>query len=209
MLASLVCLLVGPTWTAVASDDVWVYPHASTPGGEPYLRVWGSGTRAIDSEIPPADEYSYGYVQFSTKGAPEGELAAAELTVWNVANETLKPEVLKEFPLEAFGLKGSFKESSFSFSDTTVGPVEPSLGKAIGVVEKEVIKLTINLLDEKGNFKKQWSAACDKGSVGFALASKISPMESRSLIYKINSKEGPEATRPTLTLKFKEESRRR
>ncbi len=205
MLTALVCLVVGPTWTAVASDDVWVYPHASTPGGEPFLRVWGSGSRAVDSAIPPGDEYSYGYVQFALKGAPAGELASAELIVWNVPNETLSKAVLKEYPLEVFGLKGSFKEDTFSFNDGSVGPVEPGFGKAEASIEKDGIKLTVNLLDEKGNFKKMWSSARDKGSIGFALASMLSPTESRSMIYKVNSKEGPEATRPTLKLSFKEE----
>jgi len=204
MLTALVCLVVGPTWTAVASDDVWVYPHASTPGGEPFMRVWGSGTRAIDSAVPPGDEYSYGYVQFALKGAPAGELASAELIVWNVPNESLKPEVMKENPLEIYGLNQTFKEDTFSFN-SSVGPVEPRLGKAVGSVEKDGIKLSVNLLDEKGNFKKLWASARDKGSLGFALSSAISPAESRSMIYKINSKEGPEAVRPTLKLTFKEE----
>lgn len=168
------------------------------------MRVWGSGTRPIDSAIPPGDEYSYGYVQFALKGAPAGELASAELIIWNVPNEALKPEVLKEFPLEIFGLNGVFDEDTFAFGGN-IGPVEPRLGKSVGSIEKEGIKLTVNLLDEKGNFKKLWAASRDKGSIGFALSSTISPAESRSMIFKINSKEGPEATRPTLKLTFKEE----
>lgn len=205
MLTALVCLIVGPTWTAIPSDDVWVYPHASTPGGEPFLRVWGSGSQAIDSTIPPGDEYSYGYLQFDLKDAPAGELVSAELTVWNVANEVFKPEVLKEWPLEVYGLKGKFKEDTFSFGDSSVGPIEPRLGKGVATVEKDGVKITINLLDEKGNFKALWKKSRDAGSLGLGLASTMSPAESRAMIYKINSKEGPVAVRPTLKLTFKEE----
>lgn len=205
MLTALVCLIVGPTWTATPSDDVWVYPHASTPGGEPFLRVWGSGTLAIDATIPPGDEFSYGYLQFNLKDAPAGELVSAELTVWNVANEAFKPEVMKEWPLEVFGLKGKFREDTFSFGDATVGPIEPRLGKGVGTVEKDGIKITINLLDEKGTFNALWKKSRDAGSLGLGLASTMSPVESRSMIYKINSKEGAEAVRPSLKLTFKEE----
>lgn len=197
-----IAAIVLSTWTATPASDVWVYPHSSDPGGEEYMRVWGDGEKAIDSIVPPADSFSYGYMQFDLKDLPKGELKAAKLTVWNVANEELKDDVLTAAPLEVFGLKGTFVEKTFSFLDAKCQPVAPSLGKAKSEKGADGIKLEFDLLDAKGEFAKLVEASRSAGSLGLALASKISPEDSRGMIYKVNTKEGPEKLRPSLSLTF-------
>lgn len=202
MLACVAALAFASTWSATPVGDVWVYPHSATPGGEPFLRVWGDGASAMDTTVPPGDAFSHGYLNFDLKDLPKGELKAAKLVVWNVPNAELTAEVIKAAPLEVFGLKGTFKEDTFSFTDTKCGPVKPSFGKSVGEKLDTGIKLTIDLMDEKGAFKKYVEDARSSGILYLALASVISPEESRSFIYKINSKEAAEKERPVLTLEF-------
>lgn len=202
MLSALIALAVGSTWSATPSGDVWVYPHSSTPGGEPFLRVWGDGATAIDKLIPPADAFSHGYLNFALKEVPKGELKSAKLVLVNVPNAELTEAVIKAAPLEVFGLKGTFKEDTFSFTDTKCGPLEPSFGKSASEKTETGIRLTVDLMDEKGAFKKYFEEARGSGVLGLALAAKLSPADSRGMIYKVNSKEAAEKDRPLLTLEF-------
>lgn len=169
------------------------------------MRVWGDGAKAIDSSIPPSDAYSYGYIAFSLKGMPKGALKKAELTLWNVPNEGLTAEVIKASPLEVFGLKGDFKEDTFMFDSATCGPVDPSFGGSTFISKSEDgIKLSVNLLAKEGAFTKALEAAGKTGTLYMALGTKLSPEESRSMIYKIATKESPEKLRPVLTLETEE-----
>ena len=202
MLACVAVLALASTWSATPAGDVWVYPHSSTPGGEPFLRVWGDGSTAIDTTVPPGDAFSHGYVNFALKELPKGELKSAKLVVWNIPNPELTVDAIKAAPLEAFGLKGTFKEDTFSFTDTKCGPEKPSFGKSVGEKTETGIKLTIDLMDEKGAFKKYVEDARSSGVLYLALVTAMSPADSRGMIYKINSKEAAEKDRPLLTLEF-------
>ena len=205
MLTTLAAVILGSTWSATPSADVWVYPHSSNPGGEAFMRVWGDGSKPIDTMIPPSDAYSYGYVAFALKDLPKGKLKKAELTVWNAPNDGLTAEEIKANPLEVFGMKGDFKEDGFSFDGSTCGPIDPSFGPSTFVQKNESgIQLTINLLTKEGAFAKALEAAGKTGTIYLALGSKISPAESRSMIYKIATKESPEKLRPVLTIETEE-----
>ncbi len=203
MITALAMLALATPWIANPEGDVWVYPNSSDPGTEPLLRAWGNGDKATDSQLPPGDEFSYSYLQFDLKDLPKGDLDTAQLTVVNIPNEALTPEVMKTFPLEAYGMKGTFTENKFSFADTTVGPTDALFGKATSEKIAEGIKLTINLVDEKGAFKKALEAARTSGKLDICLATRMSPAESRSFIYKVNSKEGPKDLRPSLRITLK------
>lgn len=165
------------------------------------MRVWGDGTKAIDAAIPPSDAFSYGYMAFSLKDMPKGKIKSADLVVWNVPNAELDEATMKSTPLEVFGLKGDFKEDTFMFDGATCGPIDPSLGKAMFVQKTDDgIQLRIDLLKSEGVFQKALDAASATGTLYLALASKISPEESRGHIYKIATKESPEKLRPVLTI---------
>jgi hypothetical protein len=165
------------------------------------MRVWGDGSKPIDATIPPSDAYSYGYIAFELKDLPKGKLKSAELTVWNAPNDGLTEEAIKTNPLEVFALKGDFKEASFMFDGATCGPVDPAFGPSKFVMKNDTgIQLSVNLLTKEGAFEKALEAARASGTLFVALGSKISPAESRSMIYKIATKESPEKMRPVLTI---------
>lgn len=200
MLTAVLLCLAGP-WTATPKADVWVYPHSSNPGGESYMRVWGDGTKATDENIPPADAFSYGYIAFDIASLPKGEITSASLTVWNAPNPALTADVVKASPLEVFGLKGEFSEEGFSFDGAKCGPTGSSLGTStIAATGETGIKLVIDLKGEDHAFAKAVEAARSSGTLYLALASKISPAESRSNLFKIATREAPEAQRPVLSI---------
>lgn len=202
MIASLIALTLS-TWTATPSADVWVYPNSSSPGGEPYLRAWGDGSKAVDATIPPGEAFSYSFIQFSLKDMPKGELKSAKLVLWNIKNDALTDDVIKAAPLEVHGLKGTFAEDTFNFEQTTCGPTDTLFGISKAVERSDAgIKYEFDLMDAKGEFKKALDAARANGTIGLALATKLSPADDRTFLYKVVSKEGTKAQWPTLSLEF-------
>lgn len=195
-------LILGSTWAKTPSDDVWVYPHSSDPGAEQLLRVWGDGEVSVDANYPPDGSFSYAYVQWDISDLPKGDLEGATLTVYALWNEELSAETVEKFPLEIRALKPTLDEKRFSY-DKGEAPAPKALAKGKAEKVDKNWKFTFDLNDKDGKFKELLAGARDGGKIAFAFTSKISPAESRSLIYKINSKEGPKELRPELKFEIK------
>lgn len=199
----MIALLAGlafSTVTLTPSDDVWVYPHSSSPGSETFLRVWGDGSSAVEATFMDDGGFSYAYLQWPTRELKVGVPKKATLTVFATAPEDLTAEKVKAAPLQAFGLSASFKEDAFMAGQTEVRPKGDSLGKATAGRKGDKWVLTIDLGE---SFREAVSKAqADGKPIGLALASAISPAESRSQLYKIYSKENPAEFRPALALEY-------
>lgn len=202
MIAALAVSILASTWSNPPSADVWVYPHASDPGSEQFMRVWGDGVLAIDKAEAMDGTFSYGFLQW--KDLPKGKLKKATLTVYAVFNDALTEEIVKKAPLEAYSLKGTFDEKNFRFGGTEVMPTNTLFGKAVPEKDGDYWKLTIDLLsDPKSGFADAFAKAQESGTLGMTLGSSISPAESRSFLYKVATKELKEK-QPKLTLELED-----
>lgn len=118
MIAAIAALAIGlaPTMEFAPSDDVWVYPHASDPQKDGYLRVWGVGGQSVATDPTQADEYSYSYLKFDLSKLPkEARVSSAVLTLTHTADPTWQVSDAKAAPLEARVLAKDFTEKSWEF----------------------------------------------------------------------------------------------
>lgn len=192
------------------SDDVWVYPHASDPGTDAYLRVWGVGGLATAGKGEPADDFSYGYLQFDLSFLSKGvKVVGASLKLTQTPNPGYSPEAAKAAPMEARILGEKFDEKTWNYG--LVSKIAPESVKesifGTGYPEKwtagEPVPFSIDLMKNKGVFLAAVTAALakDKPSIAMALTSTLDPSEGgQSAIYKVFSKEGPKGSRPVLRL---------
>lgn len=199
---ALCLLLSASTHTLSASDDVWVYPHASDPGSDNVMRVWGDGSSAIDLDAMEQGEFSMGYLQFPLEGLGSGKLSSAKLTLTVQSTDAITEDDFKKFPLEVHGLSGKLEEKKFSFGGD-VKPLKGLLGTGVAVKDGDVWRVTFDLLaGETPKFPAYFEKAQKAGYLGLSLGSSISPVDSRSHIYRILTKENPESSRPSLKLEI-------
>lgn len=221
MLSLTAALLIAPnmhkpvedTFFVTVDEDVWVYPHASDPGGDSALRVWGLGGKAVAPTPADAENYSYGFLKFAFNNVPaDKKLVGAYMFL----KPTGKPEIdpaSKDWPLEVRPLKGKFDEkswtqeqlSSTSPSETEVygsGVVALTDGPSSGEKEYEI---KIDLLGKDSKFSEAvLKAIKDKQPMFLALTSKydVSEMGMKG-VYKVFSKDNKsEMDRPRIVLKF-------
>lgn len=197
-----------------ASDDAWVYPHASEGGTDLFLRVWGSGGRSVAPTAADAENFSYSYLKFSTEKLPVGKtLESATL----ILKPSGKPELAanrKEFPMEVRPLKGAFKESNWVYDN--ISSTYPSLDEVFGkgIIELKdpaaaeadrQYELRIELTGEKSKFKEAVAkAVADKAGISLALVSLVDPAEQgRGGVFKVYSNNNTdENLKPTLILRY-------
>lgn len=209
--AILLAAFVAPqTFTKTPTDDVWVYPHASDPQKDAYLRVWGAGGKAVAGKSESIEDFSYSYLKFDLSDIPgEATLKEAKLILTAVADPGWSKSDLKATPLEARLAGSAFTEKDWVYESfaAKLGPEEAKeaiFGTAtIGDIEKgKEPVLTIDLLQGPGKFADALKAAKGK-SIALALTSRLDPSElGRAAIIKTYSKDGPEKFRPVLRLVF-------
>ncbi|MEQ1823352.1 MAG: hypothetical protein ABL949_12655 [Fimbriimonadaceae bacterium] len=205
LLGSLVLNQTPQTLDLVPVGDVWVYPHAPDPAGDPFMRIWGDGAESVDKIVPSGGEFSYGYLVFDIPKKEDGtrfKVTGATLTVFAVSNEELTLNVIKENPLEVRGLEQAFEEKKFHVDSFKVGPYAGVFGKA-ATAEKvgANYKFTIDLLAKDSEFEEWFNVGAKSGKFALSLTSRISPAESRSLLYKVFTKENDKALVPKLAVK--------
>jgi hypothetical protein len=199
-MVALLAHLAFAAYTLSPSDDVWAYPHSSSPGQESILRVWGTGEKAVDAVSFEEGATSHGFMQFKLNDVKESELKSATLIVFADASESLTEEFVKKFPLEVYAMKGTLNEKEYQFDAQPVLPTEQLFGKATAEKVDGKWKLSIDLLSNKeGKFAEFFAEAKKSGNLGFTLASKVSPAD-RTGIYRVHSKESEEKFRPKLEL---------
>lgn len=209
MLAAIAALTLGltaQTLELTPTDDVWVYPHASDPQKDGYLRVWGTGGLAVASDPTQADEYSYSYLKFDLAKLPKtAVLKSVVLTLTHTADPTWQASDAKASPLEARQLGKDFTEKSWEYGlgktifpggkkEDVFGSFAPAKFEA-----GQPIKFELDLL--KGPNKLLLSSG---GSFNLALTSTLDPSAiGNRAVYKFYSKDYDKVEyRPKLVIQF-------
>ena len=199
------------------SDDVWVYPHASDPGTDPFLRVWGAGGKSVAEAGDDVGEISYSYLRWRLSDLPTGKLVGATLVLTHVANPAFTVEQAKASPLEvrplpvlaAAATSTTIEFSEKMWSHFLVGQIAPGPGSknvfASGFAEKiekdKPLTFELDLLKKEG-FAEFYKNPRTMG-LGLALTSSMDAAE--RAVYKLYSKDGPKEYRPYLRLKIETE----
>ncbi len=208
------------TITLTPSDDVWVYPHASDPGRDETVRIWGAGGRSVAADPIDAEDFAYGYLRFKLPAhIKSARIVGATLELTNVINDELDPDEVAASPLEVRPLIGTFDEKSWTY--TNIAKTHPN-GKVVWgkggpkLVKGEPVKISIDLMvrgkDQVGptDFHKVLSAsfpatADAEGQLALALTTTVDAAAvGMKRIYKIYTKEAEESRRPRLVLRFGE-----
>jgi hypothetical protein len=196
--------------TIFPTDDIWVYPHASDPQKDPFLRVWGAEGKAVPGKDEDGAAFSVSYLKFQLKDFPAGaRLTGATLTLTHAAGAAYEEKTARENPVEVRWLSGDFAEKGWSYD--MFDKLRPSDDKnaVLGAAfpekwPKELdFTITIDLAKNAKAWEEAWKSAQAAGVLRLALSSTIDPsVEGRSAIYKFYSKDGKEGTKPTLKLSF-------
>ena len=203
VLASLVLGVGVQTLEFVPTDDVWVYPHASDPQKDGYLRVWGVDGQAVATDPAQAEEFSYSYLKFDLAKLPaDAKVKSAILTLTHTLDPTWQASDAKAAPLEARLLKGDFAEKSWDFGlSKTVFPVsgkDAVLGSfaPTKVDAGQPIKFEIDLLKGPAKFVPT------NAKLTIALTSSLDPSAiGNRAVYKFYSKDYDKVEyRPKLTI---------
>ncbi len=195
MIAALAALTLGfaaQTLELTPTDDVWVYPHASDPQKDGYLRVWGAGGLAVASDPAQADEYSYSYLKFNLEKLPKDAVVkSAVLVLMHTPDPAWQVADAKRNPLEVRSLGKDFAEKTWGYEQgRTVFPggrKEDVFGSFFPekIEAEQPIKFEIDLL--KGPAKVSFTSG---GTVALALTSTLDPSEiGNRATYKFYSKD--------------------
>lgn len=201
------------TVTLTPSDDVWVYPHASDPANDPFLRVWGTDGKSVPTDGEHA-EFSYGYLRFDLKNVLKGHLKQAHLILTHAPAQGWTLETALANPVEIRQLSGDFDEKTWTYEKTAKVAPNPSADGLIGQgspdklpAEGKSALFDIDLL-KGASFAKLLDAALNTSDphLNLALCSKVDPGTlGRSSVYKFYSKDNPDAkVQPTLKLTFED-----
>jgi len=197
--------------TLTPTDDIWVYPHASDPQRDEFLRVWGAEGKSVAGASDSVESFGYSYLQFDlTSLKIEAALTGAKLYVWHVPDPAWTKEDLKTTPIEARALSSGFAEKTWAYEaglqkHTPGGAPQDLFGVGVldGAIEPgKPVRLVVDLMAGKSAFAAYFQKAMPTGKLALALTSAIDPSESRGMVFKLYSKDGPEATRPRLVLTF-------
>lgn len=204
VLAALVIGLSTPPVEFTPTDDIWVYPHASDPMKDGYLRVWGTNGDAVAQDPGQADEFSYSYLKFDLgKLAKGATIKTAKLVLIHTPDPTWALSDAKATPLEARVLAKDFSEKAWEYS---LGKsVYPTVAKSTvfgsGFPEKieqeKPVRFEIDLMKGPAKF-----GAGPDGFVRIALTSALDPSAiGNRAVYKFFSKDYDKAEyRPKLVV---------
>jgi hypothetical protein len=189
-----------------------VYPHASDPQKDAYLRVWGSGGTSVDRPGRTPDEHSYSYLRFDLSSLPKKFKArSATLALYHVADPAFSAQDTEAAPLEVRALSGQFQEKGWIYdqaasvcpvggADGLLGSVSPRLGQ-----EGKDFKVDVSLNAGEGRFASLLASAMERENpwIAMALTSKLNPEDVGNRgVYKFYSKDGPRELRPSLRIEL-------
>jgi hypothetical protein len=216
MLALLLATLAGSpqVLTFEPTDDVWVYPHASDPSKDPYLRVWGSEGKSVAPAAEELDEFSYSYLKFNLKTLPKGKIEEATLTLTSIADPGYTADYIKDNPVEARPLKSDFTEKTWEYDIARTLFPEPGAKSVYGLAYPskwpagKPFTVEIDLLKGPADFRiDSKQAANGDGSFAIALTSTddVQTMGSTA-VYKFYSKDADKKEyHPVLRIKVQPE----
>jgi len=194
------------------TDDIWAYPHASSPESDPFLRVWGSEDGSVAASAAESESYGYSFLKFDLAGLPSGKaVKKAVLVVYQTAKPTFSLELAKRAPLEARAMPSGFTEKGWNYFD--LAKFMPSKGKeglyGKGSPEKleadKEFPISIDLSGPESPFGKAFVDAQKTGALAIALTAAMNPADEETrATYKLCSKDGPREFRPVLKVTFED-----
>lgn len=201
----------GPTTLELTpTDDIWVYPHASDPSKDAYLRVWGAEGKDVAKDVNEMQDYSYSYLKFDLSKVPEGKVTSATLTLTHVANPGFDLAYSKQNPVRARPLQPEFSEKGWDYAKAE--DIKPEAGdKAVfgsgfaqTIPSDKEFTITIDLMKGPKDFNAYVGSSRASSAKALALAlTACLDVEERgqSCIYKFYSKDCENAAkRPVLKL---------
>lgn len=198
-------LLVAKPIVLVPTDDVWVYPNASDPQSDAYLRVWGAQGQAVAGKDADLAEFSYSFLKFDVSGIPaNAKLKSVKLVLTHIAHNGYSAEVAKRCPLQVRTLGSDFSEKKWNY-DQAAKLVPGSILGAVNLPgEKSEKEFEVALTFDLKAFEKFWSM--NKKTLAIALTAAVSPADDgRASIYKFYSKDNPKPEwGPKLILEIKD-----
>ena len=198
---------------APASDDIWIYPHASDQVSDAFLRCWGSNGFAVSDPESSDAATSWSCLKFDLSTIKTtGEIKSAKLVLYMVAGIELTKEDTKKWPLQARAVTTRFEEETFTFdlAKTVMpkGDKESVFGEASPEPnsDENPTKVEIDLMKGPAKFGK-WYEEClatPNKLVGLAITSTLDPQEAGDgQIYKFHSRNGDKKLVPTLVIEYK------
>lgn len=193
------------TSVEVATDDIWVYPHASDPATDVFLRAWGNSDGPVAGVEDGAASYSL--VKFKTVDGA-GPIKSATLILWLAPNPVYGADEVANTPLQARLARGDFSESAWS--DAVEKRVRPyghpdhvlGFGAPMKIVENEPSEVKIDLLKGPADFRAAYDRARTAGSIGLAITTSLSPDGRQGYSYKLHSRHAGEVLAPKLVIEF-------
>lgn len=198
------------------TDDIWVYPHASDPMKDPFLRVWGTDSRSVPTKDEPGQSFSMSYLKFDLSEWPKDEkIQSAVLYLTHVADPAFTKELAAKNPVEVRPITADFAEKGWDY--TMASTIRPEVGeKAIygksaptAWETGKTFRVEIDLMKGPASLQDAVDAALKqpKPSLRLALASAMDPeVEGMRSVYKFYSKDAEAAYRPVLKIKYEHES---
>jgi len=211
LLAALTLGIAPQTLSLNPTDDIWVYPHASDPEKDGYLRCWGAEGQAVAPDPDEGDEFSYSYLKFDLGKLPKTfTLKSAKLILWHVPDPGWDFGVSKENPVQVRGVGSTFAEKNWEYDiSRTLFPdkAKEAVFGAMSSPKPEAgkpILFELDLLKGPADFAKFLKSSCEKPDrvLGLALTSTMNPSEfGQKSVYKFYSKDWEKADlRPVLKL---------
>lgn len=197
--------------TLPVKESAWVYVHAGDPTGDAFLRVWGAEGMAAPDNGGGAEDFSFGFLKLDVSALPAAKPKKAVLVVYCSAPPTFEEDDLKQTPLQARELTGSFSAADWGANTASPGTAKTvfGTGKLAGTLDKsKPIEIDVDLLKGPSDFSAFLSAAeaGKEHALYLALTSAIQPnSQSGSFtgmykLYSVNAKE--KELRPVLKLEF-------
>lgn len=196
-----------------ASDDIWIYPHASDQVSDAFLRCWGANGFAVSDPESSDGSTSWSCLKFDLSGLKDpGELKSAKLVVYMIAGVGLSAEDTKKWPVQARPSTTKFEEETFTFDlaksvlpkgdkESVFGETSPEPGS-----DGNPTKVEIDLMKGPAKFGKWYeeSMGTPNKLIGLALTSTLDPQEAgEGQIYKFHSRNGEKKLVPVLVLEYK------
>ncbi len=199
------------TITVPVKESAWVYVHSGDPTGDEFLRIWGAEGVAAPETPGGTEDFSFGFLKFEFSGLPSGKPKKAVLVLHNAAPAAFEADDLRQTPLQARELTGSFSAANWGANTAAPGPAKTvfGIGKLLNPMEKTVSpEIDIDLLKGPNDIGEALIKAesATEHVLYLALTSAIQPNSqggSFSGIYKIYSANAKDkALRPVLRLEF-------
>lgn len=190
--------------------DIWVYPHASDPEHDAYLRVWGAEGKELPKDAGELPDFSISLLKWDATQIPAGKITHAELVLTHIASPGYELAYAKQHPLTARAVRSDFVEKGWNYEragDYLPDSKEASIfgtGAPASLGDGKEFPIAIDLLKGKADFAAYVESARTSSdhSLAIALTAGLDVEEfGQSSIYKFYSKDADVAAkRPVLKL---------